>query len=323
MATLASDAFTRTVASGWATADAGGAWTTSNDGSGSSCSVNGTQGVVSDLAGSTVVNRLASVSNLSTEILATVSLPVLPNAGSAYFRVSPRSVSDTPTAQNSYATVVQITAAGVVNLGWTVNGGTTTFAGTSALTAYTPGQQLTVRAQTIGANPTTIRARVWVAGSTEPSTWLINATDSTPGLQAAAPVSVQNYLSSAATNGPLQMLWDNVLVSSTTANPITLRAATANAYIITATSAPQNGGSMTYSIAPTTGTSVLSPGVFSAPVPTVDTQVTYAITATETYGPAGGTSTEQATTAVTLDGASGSTSTTSFATLVRVNGAWQ
>lgn len=322
MATLASDTFTRTLASGWGTANAGGSWTATDDPTASAFSVNGTQGVATDYAGSTLFNRLSSISNLSTEILATVSVPVLPNAGNAYFRLQTRSVNDTPTSQNSYGINVQFTSDGIVNLGWWVNGVVSAFTPTG-VTGYAGGKKLIVRAQTVGASPTTIRGRLWVAGSTEPSAWLFSASDATAGLQAPAAVALGNYLSSSATNGPLQLLWDDVVVSSTTAIPITVRATVAREYVINATSTPQNGGQMTYSISPTTGTSVLSPGVFAAPVPAVDTQKTYTITATETYGVAGATSTQVATTAVTLDGDSGATSATSFATLVRVDGSWQ
>jgi hypothetical protein len=50
---------------------------------------------------------------------------------------------------------------------------------------------LWVRTQFQGVNPTTIRARVWAAGTAEPSTWLLNITDSTSAQQAAGAVGVR------------------------------------------------------------------------------------------------------------------------------------
>jgi hypothetical protein len=45
------------------------------------------------------------------------------------------------------------------------------------------GVVLRERVQFLGANPTTIRARVWLDGTPEPSTWLLDTTDSTPAEQ--------------------------------------------------------------------------------------------------------------------------------------------
>ena len=41
---------------------------------------------------------------------------------------------------------------------------------------------LTVRVQAVGTGPTTLHARVWPSAGTEPSTWQVNATDSTAAL---------------------------------------------------------------------------------------------------------------------------------------------
>src|SRR6185437_2118293 len=50
---------------------------------------------------------------------------------------------------------------------------------------YAPGTQYQVRVQVFGTSPTTIRARVWKVGATEPATWQASVTDSTAALQAA------------------------------------------------------------------------------------------------------------------------------------------
>jgi len=74
---------------------------------------------------------------------------------------------------------------------------------TSTLTVpgltYTPGAKLLIRVQATGSSPTTLRSRVWLQGTPEPSTWLQTVTDSTDGLQVAGGVGVVAYLSGSAT----------------------------------------------------------------------------------------------------------------------------
>ena len=64
-----------------------------------------------------------------------------------------------------------------------------------------------------GTSPTTLRAKVWPVGSTEPAGWQYTATDSTAGLQAAGALRLTTYLSSSATNGPVAVRWDNLLAT--------------------------------------------------------------------------------------------------------------
>jgi hypothetical protein len=56
---------------------------------------------------------------------------------------------------------------------------------------FTPGDSFLIRAQVVGTNPTTIRARVWKRGTPEPSTWLISGTDNHASLQSAGSVGVR------------------------------------------------------------------------------------------------------------------------------------
>jgi hypothetical protein len=79
---------------------------------------------------------------------------------------------------------------------------------------YSAGLSLSVRLQVTGTSPTTVRARVWVTGQTEPSTWQRTATDSTAALQASGTVGTIGYLSGTATNPPVA-----VNITSFTAKP--------------------------------------------------------------------------------------------------------
>jgi hypothetical protein len=66
-----------------------------------------------------------------------------------------------------------------------------------------------VRLQVTGTGPTSLRAKVWVAGTTEPAAWAVSATDATAGLQAAGSVGVGDYLSGSATNAPVVVRFDD------------------------------------------------------------------------------------------------------------------
>jgi hypothetical protein len=63
--------------------------------------------------------------------------------------------------------------------------------------------QLSIRVQVFGTSPTTVRARVWPAGTTEPTTWQLSATDSTAGLQVAGSPALRSYISGSATGTTL------------------------------------------------------------------------------------------------------------------------
>jgi hypothetical protein len=65
--------------------------------------------------------------------------------------------------------------------------------------AYTAGARLLVRVEATGSSPTTLNARVWPAGTTEPATWLNTATDATEGLQTAGSVGYTAATSATAT----------------------------------------------------------------------------------------------------------------------------
>jgi PKD repeat protein len=70
--------------------------------------------------------------------------------------------------------------------------------------------------QATGASPTTLRAHAWRAGTTEPSTWQVTATDSTAALQAAGAIGIRSYRSSGTTAGATTDV-DDLLVADTAA----------------------------------------------------------------------------------------------------------
>jgi PKD repeat protein len=72
------------------------------------------------------------------------------------------------------------------------------------------GTKLSVRLQVTGTAPTTVRAKVWRAGTTEPSVWQVQTTDSTSGLQKAGGLALATYISGSATNVPVTAAWSNL-----------------------------------------------------------------------------------------------------------------
>ncbi len=72
-----------------------------------------------------------------------------------------------------------------------------------------PGSFVWLRAQVSGSSPTTIRIRAWADGGTEPTTWQYSATNSTAGLQVAGGLGLRAYTSSAVTNAPITLSFDD------------------------------------------------------------------------------------------------------------------
>ncbi len=207
------DNFGRTLTSGFGTADVGGPWTVSPT---TSFSVAGGVGLVSMAAGTTRNATLASTTRTDCDLRTTLSLDKAATGGGLYLDVLGRRINST----NDYRVRVRFNANGSVGL--TLGG----LKGSSTLTAlsasvtvpgltYTPGQQLELRFQVTGTNPTTLRARVWPTGQAEPTTWLVSATDSFAGLQVAGAVGLQPYLSSSATNAPIVIRIDNLVARPT------------------------------------------------------------------------------------------------------------
>jgi PKD repeat protein len=206
---LAADAFARTVAAGWGTADTGGAWT--NSGSTTALSVGGGTGQVRLNAGSGPWLALAGVTSSSTDLVATIALDKVASGSGAYASLNGRRVPGV----GDYRAKVHYTSNGGVWLSLqraTAANVETVLAAETQIPGITmaAGQQLLVRVQVTGTSPTTVRARVWKAGTTEPTTWQKTATDSTAGFQAAGGVGLYLYLSGSATNAPITMAVDDL-----------------------------------------------------------------------------------------------------------------
>ena len=78
---------------------------------------------------------------------------------------------------------------------------------------YGVGQQLRIRMQVEGTSPTTLRAKVWLVGQSEPASWHVQTTDSSAALQTAGGVALVCYLSGGASNAPVTASFDDLAVT--------------------------------------------------------------------------------------------------------------
>jgi hypothetical protein len=173
---LVSDGFQRAVAAGWGTADVGGVWSVSSTGR---TEVADDEGVVYGWTGG---NQDAQAWNSSVasnmEILAQVRLSAGNPSGAAYApRVVARAQSD---PRNGYWARLTHTTGG--SLTWALarvdhagGTGTVVLGSGTLLTSGAAGTTWWIR---LRASGTTIQARFWKSGSTEPTTWQATATDS-------------------------------------------------------------------------------------------------------------------------------------------------
>ena len=109
-----------------------------------------------------------------------------------------------------YAVRLKLLATGAVTVQPMV--GSTALASAPLPGTYTAGQRLRVRLEVTGTSPTTLRARVWPDGTTEPTAWLVSATDATPAMQVPGAMGLTSYVSSAATTAPVTITWDDLRV---------------------------------------------------------------------------------------------------------------
>jgi PKD repeat protein len=187
---LAADDFTRTSSAGWGSATLGGPWTVAGTASRYPVTAGVGRQVVS--TGALLTSTLGDVRSTSTDLQLTLALDRVPDSA-AYIHAFARW-----NGTGGYGARVKVFPGGAIQLhvarhdavlaGVTVPGVT-----------LTPGAKLHVRTQVEGTAPTTIRARAWLDGTAEPTTWATTATDATPALQVQGGIRLQAYGGSAVT----------------------------------------------------------------------------------------------------------------------------
>ena len=205
---LAADAFGRTIAAGWGTADTGGAWTVG----GGTYSVAGGVGTMSTAAGTSRTATLAGVTATDTDVRVKVSPDRIGNGTAMLLGVAGRKVGN-----DEYRAKLRVAANGTTTLYLTrVSGGVETNLHSASIAGLTlvANDQVQLRMQVTGTGTTTIQAKAWRDGTTEPATWQTSATDTTESLQAVGSIGLMSYLWGNATNGPVAVRFDDYSVTT-------------------------------------------------------------------------------------------------------------
>ncbi|WP_315095894.1 alkaline phosphatase [uncultured Cellulomonas sp.] len=209
---LASDTFERTVAGAFGTADVGGAWVSTA----SATSVGSGTGVMAlAAAGGTASARLPGVASASHRETVTFSLDKRPSGSGGWVLLRGRVID----GAGDYRLKLALSSGGSVSARlFRTNAAGTETAIASSVTAtgvsYAAGTQLKAAIEVVGTSPTTIRAKVWPATGTEPTTWLTTATDTTAALQAPGYTGLAAILSSTSTNVPVTVRFDDYTVTT-------------------------------------------------------------------------------------------------------------
>ena len=192
VAFLAQDGFERSVASGWGSADVGGTWSALY-GAASAGSVSGGKGVITLAAGNTRNFALQGVPVRDSVTTVQFTPNSAPSVGGRYVGVAARQSS-----AGDYTARVWLRSDATL---WLVlqRSGTVIAAGAVSGT-WASGDTFTLKTEVSGVSPTTIRAKVWKVGASEPANWQYSATDSTAALQQAGYPSVHYALGGAATS---------------------------------------------------------------------------------------------------------------------------
>ncbi len=218
---LARDTFTRTLTGGWGAADQGGAWL-ANGNSTNFTVESGLGQLRMPSAGSGPSSFLPGVSSTDTDLQTRISLDSVPTGGT--LGVDQGLLVRRIAGSGDYRAKLRFLPTGEVRIGLSrtnaAGAQTTLIAETTvAGITYAVGQDLVVRVQAFGTSPTTIRAKVWRSGTSEPGPWMVTTTDSTAALQTAGMVGLHSFLAGTVTNAPLKARFDDLVVQEATSLP--------------------------------------------------------------------------------------------------------
>ena len=189
--TVASDGFSRSLSSGWGSADIGGVY--SLYGSSSSFAVQDGAGLMRMSAGQSRGATLFNAPASDVDVRFRVSTDVAPAGDGQWIYLVTRRSSD----GSEYRTKLLLMADGRVLAGISKTSGgaeSPIVIGASSGVTVSAGSYLEVRASVIGSGTTTLRLKVWRSGQSEPSGWTVTATDATAALQDGGAVALQSYL---------------------------------------------------------------------------------------------------------------------------------
>ena len=210
--TIATDTFTRSASSTWGTATTGGAWTVSN--TAAKFAVNGTQGTVTLSSTSDVpLAMLNSATAKNVNMLVDVATNEVGTGTGTWTTLIARH-----TTAGEYRLRMKFLPSGVLKLGWSkVVSGTETSSSdiTVSGVTYAANSFIHIRFKVAASGTSTsLSGTVWKAGTSEPASPQLTATDSTTSLQGTGTVGLLTSLGSTATNAPADVLYDNLSVIS-------------------------------------------------------------------------------------------------------------
>lgn len=211
--TRAADTFERAVSGGWGSANVGGGWALT--GSSTYFSVAAGAGRM-QLAtpGLGLHAALPAAAGTAADVTVTVSADRAQNASGLYLYAIGREVGP----NTSYRGRLRLLQDGSVRLAVTRLAGSsseTLISGESLAAGLSAQGPLRVRFQVSGTAPTTLRLKVWQAGTPEPAPWQLETTDATTALQASGAPGLRAYVSGSSTQTPVTVSWDDFGVAST------------------------------------------------------------------------------------------------------------
>lgn len=213
---VASDTFERTLATSWGSADVGGRWTHAPNAT-TVFSTSGGSGRSTSGATYARTSLLPAVSVRDVAVSSSFSLSEVPSASAGMtVALLLRRAADSTRYQGR----VRLLPDGSVRLAVTKQVGSAQDAAIGAEVVVpraapaAAGRTWMLRVEAEGAAPTTLRARVWPAGTPEPTTWDVVRTDSQPELQVAGAVGIYSY--QAGPSGPVGLTFDDFTARSRT-----------------------------------------------------------------------------------------------------------
>lgn len=230
---IASDSFNRTVSNGWGTADLGGGWSVVDNAS--NWSVAPSVGSINVAAGGQERAFLSGVSVQDVDVLAKIMLPSCPGSTNCDGYVVARySTGSTPTYYR--VGVVEGASRNNVYIRAQRSDGSNLASDLNTGIPASNGVVVWIRAEFRGTSPTAITARAWQDGTTEPSSWLLNTTDSTSAEQGPGAIGVrvrnedwgaghtfgyEDYVATALSTGPPPTTTTSTSSSSTSSSTST------------------------------------------------------------------------------------------------------
>ena len=205
---IAADNFGRTVTR-WGNADTGGPYTYS----GTTFATTGSKGTIKLASpGVSATAYLNSVSARDVDVVTDFSVDKMATGSGTYNSLVVRRVGT-----SDYRLAFQELTAGKIKLtiSKTVDG-TSTVLRQVALSdvTYNAGDTIRVRFSATGNGTTNLAAKAWKVGSTEPAAAQATVTDNTASLQTAGSFAIISYLASNATNAPVTVSVDNLLITA-------------------------------------------------------------------------------------------------------------